>query len=466
MTNEIWQVVVGEEVYEADLETLKHWINEGRVHPNNLVKKGNLNWIEVQRVPALRTVLNNIAANNSNNDATAPITNAANTPPTAIMPNHSSTQEQNQPATGFEPQPYHPPSFAQVVKASNCKKHPEYLAAYICMNCGTAFCNSCIQSATHLPPNVCQLCGGHCETYQDAIKLSDQLTGFNFSDIKQAFSYAWRALGSGVLVYLGGLIFGVVMSAILITISSKTVEIFLSYIVAEGRQDALILYGSGFSALTIITYFLVMMVILVPIFGYAFAVIKPVATGNKETRYVFSVSSLWANIGHTLVSVLGYSFVMLWSVVLMLYMAKFGVSIVTVILACLLAPLLIWQICFYYPVALINGYTKSLLAVINPLTWIDTIKRLGANYWKIWVIYFATICSIAAIGVINELIFHIVLPQLVQYKFNLGKIFSIMLDVTAFLILTIVIFYLNTVIAYLVGRVLYKHNDELGIIIE
>src|SRR5436853_7768311 len=53
---EIWQVVVNGEIYETDTYTLKQWVAEGRILPTDKVKKGNLSWIEANRVPVLRRV--------------------------------------------------------------------------------------------------------------------------------------------------------------------------------------------------------------------------------------------------------------------------------------------------------------------------------------------------------------------------------------------------------------------------
>src|SRR5437762_3101527 len=53
---EIWQVKSGEEVYQADLTTLKQWVGEGLVQPTDMVRKGGLKWIEAGRAPGLRRV--------------------------------------------------------------------------------------------------------------------------------------------------------------------------------------------------------------------------------------------------------------------------------------------------------------------------------------------------------------------------------------------------------------------------
>src|SRR5688572_20351360 len=51
--NEIWQVEVGGQVYEAAFRELGDWIGEGSLHPDDKVRKGNLRWIEAKRVPNL-----------------------------------------------------------------------------------------------------------------------------------------------------------------------------------------------------------------------------------------------------------------------------------------------------------------------------------------------------------------------------------------------------------------------------
>src|SRR5215216_6960939 len=50
---EIWQVEVGGQVYEAPFAELGDWIGEGSLQPDDKVRKGNLRWIEARRVPGL-----------------------------------------------------------------------------------------------------------------------------------------------------------------------------------------------------------------------------------------------------------------------------------------------------------------------------------------------------------------------------------------------------------------------------
>ncbi len=55
---EVWQVDVGTEVYEATFEVLMQWIDEGSLLPQDKVRRGNLRWIEARRVPALMPFFN------------------------------------------------------------------------------------------------------------------------------------------------------------------------------------------------------------------------------------------------------------------------------------------------------------------------------------------------------------------------------------------------------------------------
>ncbi len=57
---EIWQVICGDDVYQAALPELMEWIVEGLALPGDPVRKDNLNWLEANRVPALRAAFANL----------------------------------------------------------------------------------------------------------------------------------------------------------------------------------------------------------------------------------------------------------------------------------------------------------------------------------------------------------------------------------------------------------------------
>ena len=50
---EIWQVDISGEIYEASFEIMAQWIYEGALLPQDKVRRGNLRWIEAQKVPSL-----------------------------------------------------------------------------------------------------------------------------------------------------------------------------------------------------------------------------------------------------------------------------------------------------------------------------------------------------------------------------------------------------------------------------
>src|SRR5688500_3456475 len=51
--NEVWQVEVGGQVYEAPFAELGDWIGEGSLQPGDKVRRGNLRWVEARLVPGL-----------------------------------------------------------------------------------------------------------------------------------------------------------------------------------------------------------------------------------------------------------------------------------------------------------------------------------------------------------------------------------------------------------------------------
>lgn len=63
MDNEIWKVLIDNQVYEIDIEGLKIWIKESRVLPDDKVQQGNLPWIEAKNVPLLKNIFDQLIPN-------------------------------------------------------------------------------------------------------------------------------------------------------------------------------------------------------------------------------------------------------------------------------------------------------------------------------------------------------------------------------------------------------------------
>ena len=120
---------------------------------------------------------------------------------------------------------------------------------------------------------------------------------------------------------------------------------------------------------------------------------------------------------------------------------------------------LCWLLC-YYPVAvLVAGDTQRFTATINPLTGLNAISRIGGSYWKLFLMYLGLIGLTGALG---GTILIVTIPH--DLLTGLGTIWLPVINLLTFLPLSIVlgllIFYTNIVIAFLIGRALFKSADE------
>src|SRR5215207_8379840 len=55
---EIWQIDAGGQIYEARFDEMAQWIWEGSLLPQDMVRRGNLRWIEARKVPTLMQFFN------------------------------------------------------------------------------------------------------------------------------------------------------------------------------------------------------------------------------------------------------------------------------------------------------------------------------------------------------------------------------------------------------------------------
>src|SRR5262245_4437485 len=133
--NEVWQVVVQGEVYEADTYTLKQWIAEGRILATDRVKKGNLGWNEAQRVPTLRPVFMGEENPQAQEQPPAPPPPAATQAPPPKKESYNMGGKQDSYGMGnvatFQPV-YNPGMSMPSVGAAVCYYHPHLAPEYIC----------------------------------------------------------------------------------------------------------------------------------------------------------------------------------------------------------------------------------------------------------------------------------------------------------------------------------------------
>jgi hypothetical protein len=109
---------------------------------------------------------------------------------------------------------------------------------------------------------------------------------------------------------------------------------------------------------------------------------------------------------------------------------------------------------FYYPMALtVAGYTQSLGSVVNPLVGLDTIRRMGATYFKGFGMVIVVQLAAFVVGMIISIITS---PLTLPFMGNLvGNFISATFS-----------FYFNLVIACVLGLSLFKCADRLGIAVD
>lgn len=110
----------------------------------------------------------------------------------------------------------------------------------------------------------------------------------------------------------------------------------------------------------------------------------------------------------------------------------------------------LWGI-FYFPAACaVAGFTRSFWATINPLVGLDTIKRLGADYAKIWLMGFLIVIFSGVIGFILGMVLSpFDMPRMGNLAATaMGSLFT---------------FYFTVVFSCVLGFALYKASDRLNL---
>lgn len=213
---EIWQVEVGGQVYEAPFAELGDWIGEGSLLPQDKVRKGNLRWVEARRVPSLVPFFNakeqglpmpvlftttDAGVTNETVQQTAPTENfQPPEPPPLIAPDpieHSI-------AVPAEPQALPDPNF--------CAVHKDIPTVFLCDGCGTGFCKVC-PKAYGGSVRICLFCGAMCRTLKEVsqkrAETQQRVTaidkGFGAGDFFNALAHPFK--------FKASLFFGAVMFA-------------------------------------------------------------------------------------------------------------------------------------------------------------------------------------------------------------------------------------------------------------
>jgi len=419
VSTEKWLVVVGEETLELSLDDLRALILEGRVKLTDRVKKEGLTWIEARHPPALRSAFADQHAASSE------------VPPSAASSDTSAPFEDGRgshDAFAIYVQSHFSPGMVASIVNARCQYHPDLSPAYICAACRTHFCRDCTKVIGVGAGSICALCGSLCLPYEEVrqkIKqLADRRSGFGWHDLKLALRYPFQ---EPVTLSITAVIYG-------------ACHVLLPYLAAPGY--GYLLAGIGL---------LPTLVANVVMFGFMTSAIDHIAAGRQSYKHVFDLTSLLAD----LQEILSLSTaIMLVTTGPLLLSWRFASNHPPV-----LALALCWLLCYYPLAVLVAGETQRFTATINPLTGLKAISRIGGSYWKLFLMYLGLIGLTGALG-------GAILMVMIPYDLltGLGTIWLPVINLLIFLPLSIVlgllIFYTNIVIAFLIGRALFKSADE------
>jgi hypothetical protein len=378
-----------------------------------------------------------------------------------------------------------------------CHNHPHQQAAHACRGCGASLCGECAKFAEGTRIAVCSLCGYFCRPYAEAAAARAQYEhrrqGFGLADFAEALKYPFGNVVSllfgaglyGVLLFAGlrgqvlayAIMFGCIAVVINKVAYGKLDRDFLPDFSAFSAYEDLfmpLLLGVGVTAVTIGPTLLLVVALLFGWFGGGetkgahpppdtpAGVARSVETGGpltggdmkaltdskgdpgkeEEIKRKIQAMSPAAQVARQVNEVEKEQ-----------GLAQRLFTQLTAhpgLIALLLLASVGWAV-FYYPMAIaVAGYTEDLWSVVNPLVGMDTIRRMGATYAKAFGMYVAVQAAGLAISF---------LVAIVTAPFNLPLVGNL----PARFIDGAIAFYINLVVACVLGLALFKSADRLGI---
>lgn len=497
---EIWEVETQDGVYMADLPTLKQWVAEGVVLPTDRVRKGTLNWIEAGLAPRLRPVF----AGEERVEIVAPTPQAAHVNADA-RPEETTAEtaaaDETSPNMGLAGDEAHFQPDAPAL-SSACHFHPLQAATVFCRTCNSTFCRACPNRVGTSSVLLCGLCGGFCDPLElltERLELyGRQSEGFGLGDFRTALVYPFKHLGSllggallyGVLLLAGmraqllasALVFGCISLVVRRVAYGNLKRDFLPDFSEFSFWDDVVVPCALGLGVTLVTLAPALILVGMLIFGWvgtasapqllptdhpALAaaegremkdepVFKPEdmsllaegGTKEQEAELQKKVDSMRPGAGMARqleASKGGEEHAAVYACRLLLEHPGL------VLLLGLFA--LGWAV-FYYPMALlVAGWTESLKSVLNPLVGLDTIRHMGSNYFKAFLMYLAV--------QVVALVFHVGVGVLTA-PFNMPLVGNL----PGTFLGGVVTFYTSLVVACLLGLSLFKSADRLGIEID
>lgn len=441
----LWEVQINNQIHKADEDTIKYWVIEGRLKPTDKIRREGEDWIEVTKLIKLQP--SNVNTSNDGKPTLVELENAQILTVVAtgakgdsketfkikeniqenIQENAQEDIQENvenveniengvsRKVTILEPIFYRKENWDKYLKAT-CQYHPELQPEVLCPECGAIFCKHCAQASvvggSFNKASECPLCGALCRYYSDVkeklLALTEQKSEFGWMDFKIALQFP-----------LGLDLAPIVIFTIL----------------------------SGFTAFAF-PAFITISVLATTVTN----AIKDASVGEKDARQL-DYTSFLAGFGQPLMVGLG--------AILIIAAPIFATVVGTLKTISFLSVIgLIWAI-IYYPIALlVAGLTESFAQVVNLKIGFEAVKKMGGVYKKFFGYFFLLELPI--------IIFYLMLPEVPMIEKEGIKVPDV-LTICMFIALVgfffgAPFFYINTVMGALIGRLVFKSADKLGIL--
>jgi hypothetical protein len=375
--------------------------------------------------------------------------------------------------------------------ASACRNHPAEAATLICRECRLTFCRACPNRMGTSSVMLCPECGNFCdplESVTERLSLYERAgSGFGFDDFTEALAYPLKHLASligGALLYGFLLIIGVRGQLLASALVFGCISLVI-HRVGYGRMDrdflpdfsefsfwddVLIPFFLGLG-ITLVTLGPVIVLFLALVFGW-FGVGATQPTAEEAARQQQQSQAITAEDmkvlsqggtaeeeaavrrkidGATPAGQLAREVKESKRTnddsplyIVRALLSRPGLFFVLALLA------IAWA-AFYHPMALlVAGWTESFKSTINPLVGIDTMRHMGANYFKAFLMYLTVT---AASFTLDAVVAFVTSPFDMPFVGNIPARF----------IGGVVTFYTSLVIACVLGLALFKSADRLGI---
>lgn len=377
---------------------------------------------------------------------------------------------------------------------SSCHFHLFEEATLVCRACQTTMCRACPKQVGVSSVFLCPLCGGFCDPLKPIIERQAlyefQGSGFGFADFAEALRYPFKHFASllgGALMYAfllmaglsgqiiaWGIIYGCITLVIHRVAYGKIDRDFMPDFGDFSVWDDVVRPASLGLGVVLVTLGPVLLLVFALAHGWLGGAARPqmpdfmqrqtleqpdegyapdgVATAEGEAarkdRQQRALEQLQKQIEAQSAKAKQEQEDSSTAIVVMRQlMAHPGLIFLLALLS------LAWAV-FYHPVALlVAGWTESFKSTVNPLVGIDTIRHLGINYFKAFLMYVAVQAAGFVIQVVVALVtspFDMPLVGNLPGKF-VGGIFT---------------FYTSLVIACVLGLSLFKSADRFGIEID